>query len=73
LTGLAQINGRNNLTWEQRFEYDLQYIDKITFINDVNILLKTITKVLKREGTAIPKEDFNIYRERQWQEQGKYV
>ena len=58
LTGLAQINGRNNITWERKLEYDLRYIDKdITFIGDVKIILKTIVKVFKRsdivrEGTA---------------------
>ena len=58
LTGLAQVNGRNNITWEQKFEYDLQYIGSgITFWGDVKIILKTIGKVLKRsdivrEGTV---------------------
>lgn len=53
LTGLAQVNGRNNITWEQKFEYDLQYIDSgITFIGDVKIILKTIGKVLKRSDTV---------------------
>lgn len=57
LTGLAQCSGRNNITWEQKFEYDLEYIKKITFIGDVKIILKTVVKVLKRadtvrEGTA---------------------
>lgn len=58
LTGLAQINGRNSITWEQKFEYDLQYIDKgITFIGDVSIIFQTVGKVLKRsdivrEGTV---------------------
>ncbi len=57
LTGLAQINGRNNITWEQKFEFDLVYIKKITFFGDVKIIFKTIGKVLKksdtvREGTA---------------------
>lgn len=65
LTGLAQINGRNSLTWEQRFAYDLCYIENITFRRDVRIILKTIAKVLKKEGTAIPAEDFNVCRERQ--------
>lgn len=49
LTGLAQINGRNNLTWEEKIEYDLEYIKNITFINDVKIIFKTIGKVFKRE------------------------
>ncbi len=53
LTGLAQINGRNNITWEQKFEYDLQYIDEgITFIGDLRIILKTVRKVLKRSDTV---------------------
>lgn len=49
LTGLAQINGRNNLTWEEKIEYDLEYIKNITFLNDVQIIFKTIGKVFKRE------------------------
>ena len=50
LTGLAQVNGRNNITWEQKFAYDLQYIDSgITFFGDVRIILQTVLKVFKRE------------------------
>lgn len=57
LTGLAQVNGRNNITWEKKFEYDLAYIEKITFWGDVKIMFKTVGKVLTRrdvvrEGTA---------------------
>lgn len=53
LTGLAQIKGRNNITWEEKFEYDLQYIDQgITFIGDVQIILQTVGKVLKRCDTV---------------------
>ena len=52
LTGLAQVNGRNNITWEQKFEYDLKYIEKITFIGDVKIVLQTVGKVLKRSDTV---------------------
>jgi len=53
LTGLAQVNGRNNITWEQKIEFDLEYINKgITFIGDVNIILQTIGKVFKREDTV---------------------
>ena len=53
LTGLAQVNGRNNITWEQKIEYDLKYIDKgITFIGDVKIILQTVGKVLKRSDTV---------------------
>lgn len=58
LTGLAQVSGRNNITWEQKFEYDLEYINSgITLFNDIKIIFKTIGKVLKRsdvvrEGTS---------------------
>ena len=53
LTGLAQVNGRNNITWEQKIEYDLAYIDnKITFIGDMKIIFQTVGKVLKRSDTV---------------------
>ena len=50
LTGLAQCNGRNNMTWEKKFEYDLEYIEKITLWKDVAIIFKTVIKVFKRDG-----------------------
>ena len=50
LTGLAQCSGRNNMSWEQKFAYDLQYIENITFWGDVKIILMTVGKVLKRDG-----------------------
>ena len=50
LTGLAQVNGRNSITWEQKFAYDLQYLDSgITFWGDIKIMLQTVFKVFKRE------------------------
>ena len=53
LTGLAQVNGRNNITWEQKFAYDLQYVDGgITFLGDLRIIIQTIGKVLKRNDTV---------------------
>ncbi len=53
LTGLAQVNGRNNITWEQKIEYDLQYIDSgITFLGDMKIIFQTVGKVLKRSDTV---------------------
>lgn len=52
LSGLAQCNGRNNISWEKKFEYDLQYIEKITFIGDMKIIFKTIAKVFEREGIS---------------------
>ena len=53
LTGFAQVNGRNNITWEQKIEYDLQYIDDgITFFGDMKIIFQTVEKVLKRSNTV---------------------
>ncbi len=46
LTGLAQVNGRNDLTWEQKFSYDLDYVKHISFSADVKIILDTVGKVL---------------------------
>lgn len=50
LTGLAQCNGRNAMSWESRFRYDLQYIQKITFWGDLKIIFKTVIKVFQRDG-----------------------
>lgn len=53
LTGLAQVSGRNNITWEQKFQFDLQYIDSgITLWGDIKIILQTVGKVLKRSDTV---------------------
>ena len=53
LTGLAQVSGRNNITWEEKFEYDLEYINSgITFLGDMKIIFNTALKVLKRSDTV---------------------
>ena len=53
LTGLAQVNGRNNISWEQKLEWDLKYIDTgITFVGDMKIVIKTISKVFMRADIA---------------------
>lgn len=52
LTGLAQVNGRNAISWEDKINYDLQYIKKITFINDIKIIFRTLVKVLKTEDIS---------------------
>lgn len=52
LSGLAQINGRNSATWEQKFEYDVEYVENITFVGDLRIILLTFVKVFKREGIS---------------------
>lgn len=65
LTGLAQVNGRNNITWEEKFEWDLKYVKKITLWQDLKVLFNTVYKVLKRsdverEGT-VSDIDFGDY------------
>jgi len=50
ITGLAQVSGRNNLSWEEKFELDVYYVENVSFLMDVKILLKTLYKVFKREG-----------------------
>lgn len=52
LTGWAQVNGRNTLTWEKKFEYDVWYVENIGFLLDVKILFMTVKKVLCREGIS---------------------
>lgn len=69
LSGLAQINGRNTVSWEERFSYDIEYINNITFFKDINIVLKTILKAIKRDdigerGIDSP-PDFDEYRREQ--------
>lgn len=52
LTGLAQVNGRNLLSWEARFRMDVQYVNNITFLGDVKIMFATVGKIFKREGIS---------------------
>lgn len=69
LTGLAQINGRNAVSWSERFNYDIEYINNISFINDIKIILKTIAVVIKQKDIGQGKERpeaFNIVRQREW-------
>lgn len=62
LTGLAQINGRNSLEWEDKFRYDVEYVQSVSFFRDIRICLYTVKKVLKREGinsgTSVTMEEF---------------
>ena len=62
ITGLAQVSGRNAISWEERFEYDVQYVDNITFLGDWKILFMTVGKVLMRDGitsaTSVTMEEF---------------
>lgn len=72
LTGLAQVNGRNALNWEEKFGYDLEYIKKITFVNDVKIICKTIRTVVVRENIGVRGNetliDFDMYRKQQMED-----
>ncbi|WP_280524596.1 sugar transferase [Sutcliffiella horikoshii] len=69
LTGLAQINGRNSVNWEERFKFDVKYVNNINIKTDIYIILKTVIKVFKREGIALRGTttviDFHTYRENQ--------
>ena len=66
LTGLAQVNGRNALGWEDRFRYDLYYVEHLSFLMDLKIIGMTAGKVLKRSGTLSGADqtvaDFDVYR-----------
>ena len=66
LSGLAQINGRNNLDWDSRLAMDVEYVKKVSFLLDLKIIMHTITKAFKREGvTVVDKsslKDLNIER-----------
>ncbi len=52
LTGWAQVNGRNSLTWHDKFEYDVEYTEKYSFLMDVKIIFMTVERVFKREGIS---------------------
>lgn len=62
VTGLAQVNGRNSISWEEKFEWDVRYVEHITFLEDVRIVFKTVGTVLGRKGinseTAATMEEF---------------
>ncbi len=74
ITGWAQINGRTSVTWPQKFAYDLEYVEKISFLFDLKILFLTVYKVLKREDVGVDQGDsspFVAYRESQWKTAGR--
>lgn len=68
LTGLAQASGRNGLTWEEKFAYDVEYANNITLLMDLKIIFMTIKAVLAHEGIGDggkPEDSFHIYRQKQ--------
>lgn len=70
LTGLAQVNGRNVASWDERFGFDLYYVRNVSLALDIKIFFKTLIKVFNQEDIvdAGKQESFWDYRERQWQE-----
>ena len=61
-TGLAQVHGRNAISWEEKFDLDVKYVDNVSFLGDWKIILQTVLTVLKREGvssaTSVTMEEF---------------
>lgn len=62
VTGLAQVNGRNSISWDEKFAWDIKYVDNLSFANDLKIVLDTVRVILKREGissdTSVTMEEF---------------
>ena len=56
MTGLAQVSGRNNLSWEEKFDLDVEYVDTHSILLDFKIMLKTVDVMLKREGINAPNQ-----------------
>lgn len=70
ITGWAQVNGRNAISWEAKFRYDVEYVEKLTFILDIKIIFLTIKKVIKKEDISNFKNEyveinFDEYRRKQ--------
>ena len=68
ITGLAQANGRNSISWEEKFAFDVEYAENVSFLMDCKIIIKTVKAVLSHEGIgqgAESPESFHIYRKRQ--------
>ena len=65
ITGLAQVNGRNNLTWNEKLEFDTQYVERLSFFLDIKIIFTTIVKVLKRSDVKTDGQDPFLDEERQ--------
>ena len=79
LSGLAQVNGRNVTTWEERFTWDLKYVNELSFLLDCRIFFLTIYKVINRSDIGSRQEsnsgegliDFEIYRQQQWDKENQ--
>lgn len=77
LTGYAQVNGRNALNWDQRFQFDVEYVENLTFKTDFLIFFKTIKNVIKRKDVSVRGTteiiDFDKYRKRELEKASEYV
>ncbi|WP_091914354.1 sugar transferase [Prevotella aff. ruminicola Tc2-24] len=74
ITGLAQLNGRTSLTWQQKLAYDVEYVEHLSFILDMKIFLLTIYKVLKRSDVGVETSgtvNFYDVREEEWRKAGR--
>ena len=66
LTGYAQAHGRNAISWEKKFEYDIYYVEHLTFITDIRVIIDTVKTVLSHDGVVLNSlEDFDVYRKHQ--------
>jgi lipopolysaccharide/colanic/teichoic acid biosynthesis glycosyltransferase len=69
ITGWAQVNGRNTISWDKKFAYDVWYVDNLSFKTDLRIILLTIRKVIKHEGInsaeMVTMEKFSAKKENQ--------
>ena len=74
MSGWAQVHGRNAVNWEEKFAYDLEYVDKITFWGDVKIIFLSVKTALKRENVGVrgvdAPIDFDVYRMQQLEREG---
>ena len=70
LTGLAQVHGRTSANWDERLKNDIDYVDNVTFLNDMKIIALTVKKVFLREGIVVAEEQgsFYDYRKKQWED-----
>ncbi len=74
ITGWAQVHGRKSISWTEKLSYDVEYVDKLSFLMDCRIVLMTVKKVLRREDVGVDTSgtnDFNDYREREWAAAGR--
>lgn len=74
ITGWAQVNGRKNISWDRKLAYDIEYVDHISFLFDMKVLLKTVREVFNKEDVGVESSGvskFVDFREKQWTELGR--